>query len=148
MYMCTLYMKVYDDIIHVHTCVYNIVYIKNPTLYGMKYIPTCSFFQVCTTLPTQFYTEHFIINCVYSYIHMYVLGIGQGRVTDNLSGAPVDSALLIPDTDVVAMVRIYTCLCMSCSMCKCVEHKCCTCMASKEFKPVRYWHDHFLVCFH
>jgi cysteine synthase A len=30
-------------------------------------------------------------------------GIGQGRVTDNLNGAPVDSALFIPDSDVVAM---------------------------------------------
>ena len=46
-------------------------------------------------------------------IHLYVQGIGQGRVTDNLNGAPVDSALFIPDSDVVAMVHksaynIYT----------------------------------------
>ena len=31
-------------------------------------------------------------------------GIGQGRVTNNLDGAPIDGALAIKDTDAVAMV--------------------------------------------
>jgi cysteine synthase len=31
-------------------------------------------------------------------------GIGQGRITNNLDGAPVDDALLVPDTDSVNMV--------------------------------------------
>ena len=35
---------------------------------------------------------------------MSCLGIGQGRVTQNLQGAPVDYAILVPDTDVVRMV--------------------------------------------
>ena len=30
-------------------------------------------------------------------------GIGQGRITQNLQGAPVDYAILVPDTDVVRM---------------------------------------------
>ena len=34
----------------------------------------------------------------------YVTGIGQGRVTENLQGAPVDRAILVKDADVVAMV--------------------------------------------
>lgn len=33
-------------------------------------------------------------------------GIGQGRVTDNLKGAPIDEALCIMDTDAVAMVSL------------------------------------------
>lgn len=33
-------------------------------------------------------------------------GIGQGRVTKNLEGAPVDDALCIQDTDAVEMVRL------------------------------------------
>ena len=33
-------------------------------------------------------------------------GIGQGRVTKNLEGAPVDDALCIQDTDAVEMVCI------------------------------------------
>jgi len=32
-------------------------------------------------------------------------GIGQGRVTQNVRGAPVDYALLIKDAEAVAMVR-------------------------------------------
>ena len=32
------------------------------------------------------------------------LGIGQGRVTDNLNGAPIDSAILVKDSEAVAMV--------------------------------------------
>ena len=31
-------------------------------------------------------------------------GIGQGRVTENLKGAPIDEALLVLDTEVVDMV--------------------------------------------
>ena len=34
---------------------------------------------------------------------MYV-GIGRGRVTDNLNGAPIDSAILVKDSEAVAMV--------------------------------------------
>ena len=32
-------------------------------------------------------------------------GIGQGRVTDNLKGAPIDGAFTVQDTDAVNMVR-------------------------------------------
>ena len=35
-------------------------------------------------------------------------GIGQGRVTDNLKGAPIDDALLIKDWDAVNMVYMYS----------------------------------------
>lgn len=35
---------------------------------------------------------------------LYVTGIGQGRVTENLQAAPVDRAILVKDADVVAMV--------------------------------------------
>ena len=31
-------------------------------------------------------------------------GIGQGRVTENLKGTPIDDAFLIKDTDAVEMV--------------------------------------------
>ena len=41
--------------------------------------------------------------CSIVFIRM-LIGIGQGRVTANLSGAPIDRALLISDTEVVAMV--------------------------------------------
>ena len=33
-------------------------------------------------------------------------GIGQGRVTRNVQGAPVDYALLIKDAEAVEMVRV------------------------------------------
>ena len=33
-------------------------------------------------------------------------GIGQGRVTENMKGAPVDDALAILDTDAVEMVGL------------------------------------------
>lgn len=32
-------------------------------------------------------------------------GIGQGRVTDNLTGAPIDGSLHVPDEESVDMVR-------------------------------------------
>jgi len=32
------------------------------------------------------------------------VGIGQGRITKNVEGAPIDYALLVKDTDAVAMV--------------------------------------------
>ena len=32
-------------------------------------------------------------------------GIGQGRVTNNVSGAPIDSAVMISDEEAVTMVR-------------------------------------------
>ena len=35
---------------------------------------------------------------------VYFSGIGQGRVTKNVDGAPVDYALLIKDTEAVEMV--------------------------------------------
>ena len=34
-------------------------------------------------------------------------GIGQGRVTNNVKGAPIDYAHLILDTEAVAMVILY-----------------------------------------
>ena len=33
-------------------------------------------------------------------------GIGQGRVTENLKGTPIDDAFLIKDTDAVEMVSV------------------------------------------
>ena len=38
---------------------------------------------------------------------IFIIGIGQGRVTNNVEGSPVDYALLIKDTDAVRMVRIF-----------------------------------------
>lgn len=32
------------------------------------------------------------------------LGIGQGRVTDNLNGAPIDDAVFVDDKEAVEMV--------------------------------------------
>ena len=34
-------------------------------------------------------------------------GIGQGRVTDNLKGAPVDDALLVEDSKTIRMLFKY-----------------------------------------
>lgn len=52
-------------------------------------------------------------------------GIGQGRVTDNLQGAPVDRAILVKDADVVAMVLHsspeYMSLHYQQELCKCVD---------------------------
>lgn len=39
-------------------------------------------------------------------------GIGQGRVTQNLQGAPVDYALLIKDSEAVEMVWYVNLQCM------------------------------------
>ena len=33
-------------------------------------------------------------------------GIGQGRVTENMKGAPIDDAMTVLDTDVVEMVAM------------------------------------------
>ena len=49
------------------------------------------------------------------YMVMYTAGIGQGRVTDNLNGAPVDRAILVKDSEAVAMV---------CNMCACTNIHC------------------------
>ncbi len=44
---------------------------------------------------------------------IWYVGIGQGRITDNVQGAPIDSAVHIPDQDAVAMVcMVYTMVCM------------------------------------
>ena len=45
---------------------------------------------------------------MYVWIVLYnTVGIGQGRITDNLKGAPIDQAILIKDTDAVAMVCVF-----------------------------------------
>ena len=42
--------------------------------------------------------------CVCVFIGCIDSGIGQGRITKNVEGAPVDYAMLVKDTDAVAMV--------------------------------------------
>ena len=37
--------------------------------------------------------------CLFGYT-----GIGQGRITNNLEGAPVDNAVFIPDKEAIKMV--------------------------------------------
>ena len=49
-------------------------------------------------------TEHRVLVCFCSYVSVYTAGIGQGRVTDNLNGASVDRAILVKDSEAVAMV--------------------------------------------
>ena len=41
---------------------------------------------------------------------MFFPGIGQGRVTSNLQGAPVDDAVFVSDKEAVEMVRKLACL--------------------------------------
>ena len=38
------------------------------------------------------------------FVYVINVGIGQGRVTDNLKGAPVDYAVFVPDAEVIKMV--------------------------------------------
>lgn len=38
----------------------------------------------------------------------WCLGIGQGRVTNNVKGAPVDYAIMVSDDESVSMVRKRT----------------------------------------
>ena len=33
-----------------------------------------------------------------------IIGIGQGRITNNLEGSPVDSAVFVPDSEAIEMV--------------------------------------------
>ena len=42
---------------------------------------------------------------------LYCTGIGQGRVTDNVQGAPIDYAVHVRDRDAVAMVSQIMVLC-------------------------------------
>ena len=35
------------------------------------------------------------------------IGIGQGRVTNNLKGAPIDYAIMVSDNESVSMVCTY-----------------------------------------
>ena len=37
------------------------------------------------------------------------IGIGQGRVTNNVKGAPVDYAIMVSDDESVSMVWYYVC---------------------------------------
>lgn len=39
---------------------------------------------------------------------MMYKGIGQGRVTSNLKGAPIDDAIFVHDTEAIEMVIIET----------------------------------------
>ena len=55
-------------------------------------------------------TEHRVLVCFYSYVSVSA-GIGQGRVTDNLNGAPVDRAILVKNSEAVAMVCNTLCAC-------------------------------------
>ncbi len=48
---------------------------------------------------------------IMSYSQKYVFtGIGQGRVTNNVQGAPIDSAVHVTDRDAVAMVCVTFCM--------------------------------------
>ena len=47
------------------------------------------------------------LNCAIVYVLLVCTGIGQGRVTNNVQGAPIDYAHLILDTEAVAMVILY-----------------------------------------
>ena len=45
-----------------------------------------------------------IIIIIVIILMAFIVGIGQGRVTRNLEGAPIDRAILVKDTEAVAMV--------------------------------------------
>jgi len=66
------------------------------------------------TCATSLLTTKILVETLHVYKHVLVdvrespgtlAGIGQGRVTQNVRGAPVDYALLIKDAEAVAMVR-------------------------------------------
>jgi len=40
----------------------------------------------------------------YIWYYVDVIGIGQGRVTNNLKGAPIDYAMVVSDEEAVSMV--------------------------------------------
>ena len=47
----------------------------------------------------------FVFICSVSYVEIVSPGIGQGRVTSNLNGAPIDDAVFVSDKEAVEMVR-------------------------------------------
>ena len=47
----------------------------------------------------------FVFICLVSYVEIVSPGIGQGRVTSNLNGAPIDDAVFVSDKEAVEMVR-------------------------------------------
>ena len=44
-------------------------------------------------------------NLPFTTIFIFFSGIGQGRVTSNLQGAPIDSAVFVSDKEAVEMVK-------------------------------------------
>lgn len=45
-------------------------------------------------------------NLPFTTIFIFVSGIGQGRVTSNLQGAPIDNAVFVSDKEAVEMVKL------------------------------------------
>ncbi len=43
---------------------------------------------------------------LFFFFFFFWVGIGQGRITKNVEGAPVDYAVLVKDTDVIKMVSL------------------------------------------
>ena len=41
----------------------------------------------------------------FTSIFTFISGIGQGRVTSNLQGAPIDNAVFVSDREAVEMVK-------------------------------------------
>ena len=41
----------------------------------------------------------------FTSIFTFISGIGQGRVTSNLQGAPIDNAVFVSDKEAVEMVK-------------------------------------------
>ena len=51
---------------------------------------------------------YLIVFCFYLFVVIcwnFSSGIGQGRVTSNLNGAPIDDAVFVTDKEAVEMVR-------------------------------------------
>lgn len=45
-------------------------------------------------------------NLPFTTIFIFFSGIGQGRVTSNLQGAPIDNAVFVSDKEAVEMVKL------------------------------------------
>ena len=61
--------------------------------------------HLSVTLPSSVRRSTTIQGNVLFNICTYISGIGQGRVTSNLQGAPIDDAVFVTDKEAVEMVR-------------------------------------------
>ena len=50
---------------------------------------------------------HCFVFSLILYSYCTCIGIGQGRITNNLKGAPIDYAIMVSDDESVSMVNIY-----------------------------------------